>query len=56
MDSEFFVQLFVEPDEGIDQMPSTQYLLHKMFKEQKISFAEVSYYIILKKLFYTFSY
>ena len=43
-DSEFFVQLFVEADKGM-VIPTTQDLLHKMFKEQNITFAEVSTYL-----------
>lgn len=39
-DKEFFVQLFVEPDKSMT-MPSTELLLIKMFKEQKITFAKV---------------
>ena len=39
-DKEFFIQLFVGPDENIP-MPDTHWLLHKMFKEDKITFEEV---------------
>ena len=45
-DSEFFVQLFVEADKGMI-MPTTQDLLLKMFKEQNITFAEVSIHICI---------
>ena len=38
---EFFVQLFVEFDESL-KVPTIDTLLQKMFKEQQISFAEVS--------------
>jgi len=40
IEGEFFIQLFVEP--GNVALPDTQSLLHKMFMEHKISFAEVS--------------
>ena len=39
-DKEFFIQLFVGPDENFP-MPDTYWLLHKMFKEDKITFKEV---------------
>ena len=39
-DKEFFIQLFVGPDENIP-MPDTYWLLHKMFKDEKITFKEV---------------
>ena len=38
---EFFIQLFVEPDESL-RVPTIEILLKKMFKEQQISFAEVN--------------
>lgn len=41
-DQEFFVQLFVEPDKSMP-MPTTERLLMKMFKEQKITFAKVCF-------------
>ena len=37
---EFFVQLFVEFDETL-KTPTVEILLHRMFKEQQITFAEV---------------
>ena len=39
-DKEFFIPLFVVPDENFP-MPDTHWLLHKMFKEDKITFKEV---------------
>ena len=45
IDSEFFVQLFVEADKGM-VLPTTQDLLHKMFKQQNITFAEVKNYVV----------
>ena len=46
-DKEFFVQLFVEPDKSM-AMPTTEMLLTKMFKEQKITFAKVcTLYVLL---------
>lgn len=41
-DKEFFVQLFVEPDKSMP-MPTTERLLMKMFKEQKITFEKVCF-------------
>ena len=38
---EFFIQLFVEPDESLG-VPTIEILLKKMFQEQQISFASVS--------------
>ena len=40
---EFFVQLFVEFDESL-KIPTIDTLLQRMFKEQQISFAEVSHH------------
>ena len=40
---EFFVQLFVEFDESL-KVPTIDTLLQKMFKDQKSSFAEVSFH------------
>ena len=37
---EFFLQLFVGRNENVP-MPDTQWLLHKMFKDEKITFKEV---------------
>ena len=37
---EFFVQLFVEFDESL-KTPTVETMLHKMFREQQISFANV---------------
>jgi len=39
-DKEFFVQLFVEPNEAMS-LPTTEDLLAKMFQEQNITFEEV---------------
>ena len=39
-DKEFFVQLFMEPDEN--RIPQTQELLYGMFKEQQITFKKVN--------------
>ena len=41
-DKEFFIQLFVGPDKNVP-MPDTHWLLHKMFKDEKITFKEVNY-------------
>jgi len=40
IDKEFFIQIFVEPHEGISEV-YTQDLLNNMFLEQNISFAKV---------------
>ena len=39
-DKEFFMQLFVGPDENVP-MPDTYWLLHKTFKDENITFKEV---------------
>ena len=49
---EFFIQLFVEPDKSL-KVPTIEILLKKMFKEQQISFAEVSLFSILDNLNFT---
>ena len=41
IEKEFFVQLFLEPDESLKLPPTVGQLLNKMFKEQNISFSEV---------------
>ena len=41
------MQLFVDPDENVP-MPDTYWLLHKMFKDQKITFKEVICYTHLR--------
>lgn len=45
-DKEFFLQLFVGPDENVP-MPDTYWLLHKMFKDLNITFKEVICYTYL---------
>ena len=40
IDEEFFVQLFVEPDQDKSAV-NTQTLLSKMFREQNITFTKV---------------
>ena len=40
IDKEFFVQLFVEPDEE-ESAVNTQRLITKMFQEQNITFMQV---------------
>ena len=45
-DKEFFIQLFVDPDETVP-MPDTHWLLHQMFKDEKITFKEVINCILL---------
>ena len=42
IEKEFFVQLFLEPDESLKLPPTVGQLLNKMFKEQNISFSEVT--------------
>ena len=40
IDKEFFIQLFVEPEES-EPAVNTQRLLSKMFQEQNITFVQV---------------
>ena len=40
-EGEFFVQLFMEPFEGL-RLPNIETLLRRMFKEQHIEFGQVS--------------
>ena len=40
-EAEYFVQLFLEPDETLKLPPTVGQLLNKMFKEQDISFTQV---------------
>ena len=40
-EGEFFVQLFMEPFEGL-RLPNIETLLRRMFKEQHIKFGQVS--------------
>ena len=42
IEEEFFVQLFLEPDESLELPPTVGQLLTKMFKEQNISFTKVN--------------
>ena len=51
-DKEFFIQLFVGPDEKVP-MPDTYWLLHKMFKDEKITFKEVIYYLHIATYVFT---
>jgi len=44
-DREFFVQLFMEPNENL--IPQTERLLSDMFKEQNITFAKVTIYYLV---------
>ena len=46
IDREFFIQIFVEPDEG-KLTVTTQRLLNKMFQEQHISFLKVCFNIYI---------
>ena len=41
IEEEYFVQLFLEPDETLKLPPTVGQLLNKMFKEQNISFITV---------------
>ena len=50
-EKDFIVQLFVEPDKNM-AMTTTEMLLTKMFKEQKITFAKVCTLYILLVTFY----
>ena len=47
IEDEFFVQLFLEPDESLKLPPTVGQLLNKMFKEQNISFTTVCHFFRL---------
>ena len=42
VEKEFFIQLFFEIDNQTTEVPDSEKLLQKMFREQKISFTEVT--------------